>query len=368
MYKRNWKKNLAPSIRNPLFDSYGSFSDPREVLVDCSFGVNPLRNLYHGPLGTLSLDGYNMYPSGGPHSNKGLADFITSRWPTVPAEAICFSAGSQGAITSLAKIIGGEKSRILGYLPQFLPALLEFSLSGTQVDTLNLEAPDFRLNVDSLLSALKPDTTAVYVDSPNNPTGRPMPLSDVKRLAEGCAAQGALLIMDEAYADFIDDEESALNLDRENIICLRSFSKGCGLAGLRIGYIVIRDKELRDIYYELGLQFACSALAADVAANLLPTLDLAGMRQELKDLKQQTVNFMGQTQGIFLCDTHPQTPIVLVGWNGEESLYNRLMEHGILTEPGRFFGIDDSRVRLRIPSPTDFSLFCELWDKAFTQE
>lgn len=365
MYKRNWKTNLAPSIKKPLFDSYGSFSDPREVLVDCSFGVNPLRDLYRDSLGTLSLDGYNMYPSGGPHFNKRLADFITSRWPAVPAEAICFSAGSQGAIASLAKIIGGEKSRILGYLPQFLPALLEFSLSGTQVDTVHLEAPDFRLSVDGLLGALRPDTTAVYVDSPNNPTGRAMPLDEVKRLAEGCAAQGALLIMDEAYADFVDDEESALTLDMENIICLRSFSKGCGLAGLRIGYIVIRDKELRDIYYELGLHFACSALAADVAANLLPTLHLVEMRKELKELKQKTVNFMGQTQGIFVSDSHPQTPIVLVGWKEEENLYDRLMEHGILTEPGHFFGIDDSRVRLRIPSPTDFPLFCELWKKAF---
>lgn len=368
MGKKNWKNNLAPYIERPLFESYGGFIEERNVLVDCSFGVNPLGGLYPEGFGTLSLDGYNMYPSGGPHHNASLAAFVASRWPGVEAESVCFSAGSQGAIASLAKILGGAKAKVLGYLPQFLPALLEFSLNGAQVDYVRLQGPDYAVNADMLLDALGDDTTAVYVDTPNNPTGRAMDLAEITKLAQGCAKRGVLTIVDEAYADFVDDGQSAMNLAMDNVICLRSFSKGCGLAGLRIGYIVIRDPELRQIYYDLGLHFSCSALAADVAAKLLPSLDFEQMRRDLRALKKNTVDFMLQTSGITICESHEQTPIVLVGWNRDGSLYDTLMDVGILTEPGHFFGIDDTHVRLRIPAKADFPLFCELWEKAFRKE
>ncbi len=365
MKEMNWKKNQAPYIARPLFESYGSFKDDRPVLVDCSFGVNPLDGLFSANDIHITLDGYNMYPAGGPHYNKTLFGYITSRWPNIKEDEVCFSSGSQGAICSLAKLLGGSKARIQGFLPQFLPALLEFSLCGARVDFLKLEEPDYLANVDLLLDAMHEGCSAVYLDNPNNPTGHALPLQDIARLAEKSAERGILVIIDEAYGDFIDNANSALNLDYPNIVCLRSFSKGCGLAGLRIGYIVIRDSELRQLYYDLGQHFSCSALACDVAATLLPSLDLPHMRSKLAVLKQKTLDIMLENSLFSISPTNPSSPIVLLGWQKSSNLFDALMDVGIQAEPGHFFGISDSRVRLRIPAEDQLPLFAELWSKAF---
>lgn len=365
MKEMNWKKNQAPYIAHQLFESYGSFKDNRPVLVDCSFGVNPLEGLFPENDIHLTIDKYSLYPSGGPHYNSALFDYVASRWPNVRADEVCFSSGSQGAICSLAKLLGGTKASIQGFLPQFLPALLEFSLCGARVEMLRLAEPDYLLSVDLLLDTMRDDCSAVYIDNPNNPTGHAIPLEDIARLAEKCAERGILAIIDEAYGDFIADENSALNLSYENIICMRSFSKGCGLAGLRIGYIVIRDSELRQLYYDLGQHFSCSALAGDVAAKLLPTLDLPQMRTKLSALKQKTTGIMLKNPLFSISPTDPCSPIVLLGWQKDSNLFDALMDVGIQAEPGHFFGIDDSKVRLRIPAEHQLPLFAELWNKAF---
>ncbi|MDR2825494.1 MAG: aminotransferase class I/II-fold pyridoxal phosphate-dependent enzyme [Deltaproteobacteria bacterium] len=379
MKELNWKKQQAGYIKKPLFVSYGAFEEKRPVLVDCSFGVNPLEGLYsrnillqtgaaaaHSPdADIIPLAPYAMYPAGGAHGNKKMAAFIASRWPAVKPEDLCFAGGSQGCISSLSRILGGSRNKIQGYIPTFIPGLLEFAAVGARVEITRLSAPDYAVSAGLLLGFLQDDTTALYLDNPNNPTGHVLPVAEIAVLAKACADRGVLLIVDEAYSDFIDDANSALNLEDRNIICLRSVSKGCGFAGLRVGYIVIRDPELRHFYYELGLHFSCSALSADVAATLLPELDLPSMRKELAALKKKTLDFIRSCAGFTVAETAASTPIMLVSSNKTASLYDALMEDGIQTEPGKFFDLGDEAVRLRVPAPSKFELFCKQWKKAF---
>ncbi len=361
-----WKNTLAPYIKTPAFISYGAFEEKRPVRVDCSLGINPLPQLHGGALLSLDAAEYGGYPKGGAHGNKALAEYLGKRWAKVDPATICFGAGSQGTISSLSRILGGANSTILGIIPQFIPALLEFATAGAHLETISLEGASYKIYVDNLIQALKPSTTVVYLDNPHNPTGQVVPLAEIARLAEACLANGSLLIVDEAYGDFLDDSASALNLTHENIICMRSFSKGCGLAGLRVGYIVIRDEELRGYYKELGLHFSASAAAANIAAELLPKLDLKAMRSKVAKLKQEVLAFIGKYPEFSVAETSEATPIFLVTWAQEANLYDALMEVGIQTEPGMFFAMEGQRsVRLRAPMQEQLVEFCELWDKRF---
>ena len=362
-----WQRALAPYIASPRFASYGAFEEKRPVLVDCSLGVNPLGDLHSAEPIAVSPAEYGGYPAGGAHGHKALAEYISGRWSSVSPEEICFGAGSQGTVSSLSRILGGPSALVQGFLPQFVPALLEFATAGARVETFSLAAPDFTPDAGLLAENLRPGVTLVYVDNPNNPTGSLLPLEALEHLAADCAAKGALLLVDEAYGDFVDDGASALNLRRENIICMRSFSKGCGLAGLRIGYIVIRDAALRRCYQELGLHFSSSVLSADIAARLLPGLDLPGMRERLAQLKKDLLDFIGGFRQFRIAPTHASTPIVLLCREGGGNLYNDLMEVGIQTEPGFFFGLEEvDAVRLRAPSPGDFAMFRTQWMKRFS--
>ena len=95
---------------------------------------------------------------------------------------------------------------------------------------------DFSFPLDRVLAAITPRTRVVFLTNPNNPTGVAMPLEAVKTVA-GRLPAGAVVFMDEAYAEFsgvsfIPDLEAF-----PNVIVGRTFSKAFGLAGIRIGAI-----------------------------------------------------------------------------------------------------------------------------------
>ena len=93
---------------------------------------------------------------------------------------------------------------------------------------------DFELDVDAVEGALSAGAKLVYLASPNNPTGNPLPRQDLERIL----AHKAVVVVDEAYAEFSGASFIPLVASRDNLIVTRTFSKWAGLAGLRAGYAV----------------------------------------------------------------------------------------------------------------------------------
>ena len=121
---------------------------------------------------------------------------------------------------------------------------------------------------EALLAAVTDQTRAVIVCNPNNPSGTYLRLDEVRGLAAELP-EGVLLILDEAYVEFVDDPSyegsHALALEAENVVVARTFSKAHGLAGLRAGYAVAPER-IAD--YAERVRFPVSVnLAAQVAAT-----------------------------------------------------------------------------------------------------
>jgi histidinol-phosphate aminotransferase len=76
----------------------------------------------------------------------------------------------------------------------------------------------------------------VFLTSPNNPTGLSIPTGEL--LATVDDLTGRLVVVDLAYGEFLADDPTAALLQRPHVLVLRTFSKGYGLAGLRVGYAV----------------------------------------------------------------------------------------------------------------------------------
>lgn len=91
---------------------------------------------------------------------------------------------------------------------------------------------DFQLDVKGILDQIDEQTKAVFICSPNNPTGNLMKEADILRLLE----QKVLVIIDEAYIDFSGVESWIKRLNTyNNLIVTQTFSKAYGLAGIRLG-------------------------------------------------------------------------------------------------------------------------------------
>ncbi len=99
--------------------------------------------------------------------------------------------------------------------------------------------PEGRLDMGAMGAAIRPDTRIVYLANPNNPTGAPVSRDEIAALAHGVPDDG-ILIVDEAYAEFLPDGEDAIPLALADgpVIVARTFSKAYGMAGLRLGYVV----------------------------------------------------------------------------------------------------------------------------------
>lgn len=104
---------------------------------------------------------------------------------------------------------------------------------------ITVPAKDYGHDVPAMLAAITPRTTVMFVANPNNPTGTLAPREQVVRLVNDLPPE-VLLVMDEAYVEFLNDPVDLLALVRRglkpNLLLMRTFSKIYGLAGLRLGY------------------------------------------------------------------------------------------------------------------------------------
>jgi aspartate aminotransferase len=118
-------------------------------------------------------------------------------------------------------------------------------LSG-RVEVVPLEAAQgrWRMDLDRLLAALTPDTKALFLNSPNNPTGWMLPAEDRAAILERCRKYGVWLVCDDVYERLAFDAPTApsflpLVTPQDRVIGTNSFSKAWRMTGWRLGWMVV---------------------------------------------------------------------------------------------------------------------------------
>ena len=101
------------------------------------------------------------------------------------------------------------------------------------------------------LEEKKPE--AVFLCTPNNPTGRLLPLPLLEQILQCCAAWGARVFLDECFLDLTEDGVSAKALlaAHPELLILKAFTKSYGMAGIRLGYCLCADSALLHRHGEL---------------------------------------------------------------------------------------------------------------------
>ncbi|WP_297503492.1 histidinol-phosphate transaminase [Thermococcus sp.] len=110
---------------------------------------------------------------------------------------------------------------------------------------------------------------AVFIASPNNPTGNLQPEEEIVKVLES----GAPVVLDEAYAEFAGKSLWKLVFEYPNLMVLRTFSKAFSLAGARLGYL-IANEEVVDTLYRIKSPFSLNSLSMTAAIVLLRHYDL----------------------------------------------------------------------------------------------
>jgi len=208
-------------------------------------------------LDSLSLHGYTT-AAGLPSLREKLAAQLNGYYGTELTKELIYvtcGAASSLAIALRAILLPGQE--VLGMAP-FFPEYRVFTEAAGGVFVPTPPRGDFQIDMDAVARALTPNTRALILNSPNNPSGALYSRETLRSLAELLRAherrtgQTVYLLSDEPYRELVYDvpyAPSAIEYYEDTIICY-SFSKAMSIPGERIGYIAVSDRmESREDVY-----------------------------------------------------------------------------------------------------------------------
>ena len=145
--------------------------------------------------------------------------------------------------------------------------------------------PDLSFPTEGVLRAITPRTRMIFLNTPNNPTGRLIAIDDLRRISE--AAPDAVVLIDEAYIEFGGTSFLSELPKHPNVLLGRTFSKAYGLAGMRIG-IVMGQPQVLDPVRAVTLPFNINGVAmAAVHAALDDTEFLPRYAAQVQESRQR---------------------------------------------------------------------------------
>jgi len=259
----------------------------------------------------------------------------------VPPDFILPGNGSDNLIVMIARACGGP---VVALGPTF-----PYYKTQAQVEDLDyIEVPfekDFGFPVRGLIDA---GGSVTFIANPNSPTGTAASLDQLAELATGLSGRG-LLVIDEAYADFADENAVELIDRADNVIILRTLSKSYSLAGLRLGFAVAAPELLAGLdkareIYNVGAVTQAAGIAAltDQAHKDANIAKICDSRRRLSDNLQAAGWKVIPSKANFILAGPPG------GAAGQ--LSSRLKERGIFV---RYFNRLDMEGYLRITVGTE---------------
>lgn len=217
---------------------------------------------------------FNRYPDDQPERlMRAIGEKVSH-----PAAGIMVGNGSNELTHTLGlTLLAGGRSVVLP-TPMFSLYAQVARLYGANIASVPPRA-DLSFDAEAIEEAVRrvqPNLTVLT--TPNNPTGRAMPLAEIERIVT--AAEGFVLV-DEAYVEFTREESARTILDEHaNLLLMRTFSKAAGLAGLRLGYLMGHPEVIGEMM-KARLPFMVDRMAQGAALALLRRPEVLAERVRL---------------------------------------------------------------------------------------
>lgn len=398
--------SINPYLLDYVPKDYAGNMPSGEVKLDCSLGVNAnlLGNcvfkrlhdfqqktvLYTGNVPEVIDEGDFNDIKYYPHDDTlktALAKWyhehgVGINWLT--ADNFILGNGSYDILCNINLMCLTRDRAVLGHAPQFTAYIDHVNCSGSRYAAYYLSKESgYTFSVEEYLEQMSDDYEMFIVENPNNPTGQILPLEGIRKIAERAYSLGKVLVIDEAYAEYMPFANSAVNLVAEfpNLIVTRSLSKGWGMAGIRLGYAVMdADGELMKQLQKLVLSFNSNALARALVLTALQSklenpADPFGVKdtERNKRIVLEAVETFNQKydRHLEIATTYEQTPIMLVYYDygdGDFDLQQHFMKNGLLTVScGTYVGLGKESVRVMLPQEENMPLLLKLLEQSIAE-
>ena len=184
----------------------------------------------------------HLYPDGGATE---VRQALAARLGVGP-ESIVVGNGADELLAMLARAAFDPGDEIVIPHPSFEPYGTEAVLSGATVVRSPLRG--YETDLEDMAGRVTARTKAVILCTPHNPAATIVRRRPLERFLDSLGEDAPLVILDEAYRDFCDDDDTpdgvVLQRRYPTLLSVRTFSKIAGLAGLRVGYLIARPEHI----------------------------------------------------------------------------------------------------------------------------
>ena len=292
-----------------------------------------------------SFQHYNHYPD---PDQRQLRETL-SGYLGVPADRIVAGNGSDELIDMILRMFLGPGENIVIPTPTFGMYAFSAEVCGGKVKPVPRNEI-FDIDIEVTISAFDEDTKAIFLASPNNPTGNTASDEVIRALL----AAGKIVVVDETYYEFCGQTVLPLVDEYPNLIVLRTFSKWAGLAGLRIG-LGVMDQEVARTMMSMKSPYNVN-LAAEVAlvASLKDGSTLLDRVQAIVQERKRMVALLEGIQGIQVWPSQANFVLCRLPEGRGQDIFEGLCRRGIFL---RYFNTpqlrDYVRASVGLPEETD---------------
>jgi len=314
-----------------------------EEPLDFSASINPLGSPPLQELVMCELARIGHYPD---NNYPGFRRAAT-RFTGVPEECIVPGNGSSELIRLFTETVLDEGDVSLIPFPTFGEYENQSRLAGAVIRSVEIGPDGLPIFRDEDLDAAK----AVFICNPNNPTGKLLTKEQVTDMAEWCERAETFLLVDEAFIELSQPEESIALLAprKEFLFVMRSLTKSFGVPGLRLGFGVT-NPALAKIMDRARIPWSISSIAAAVGEHLL------GCSEHLENSRcviREELDFLIPALRSLGFDPLPSSVnfiLVNIEPTGLQSdvLAARIMANGVLVRDCQSFGLGKNYIRVAV--------------------
>ncbi len=176
-----------------------------------------------------------------------LRQIIASESPTLSADHVLVTTGAAMALFVVSTTLLSPADHLIVIRPNYATNIETPRAIGCQISIVDLEFDNgFDLNPAQIKAAIRPNTKLISITNPHNPTGKLFSETTIQAIVAIAQESNCYLVVDETYRDlnFQTSLRPYAATLSDKVISICSLSKAFGVPGIRIGWLICRDKNL----------------------------------------------------------------------------------------------------------------------------
>ncbi|MFC1616586.1 pyridoxal phosphate-dependent aminotransferase [Candidatus Margulisiibacteriota bacterium] len=190
-----------------------------------------------------------------------------AEYSKVFSDQVMLTNGSDPGIDLVFRCFTGVGDEVIIPTPSFAIFFQCAQVMNNKILTPEYNKNDLSFPTEKIIGLISPKTNLIVLCNPNNPTGTVIPQPEIKEILDKALENKAIVLVDEAYFEFLQQSAAKFINDYPNLIITRTFSKAFGLAALRIGYLISQKQNIDNmlkvrIPYDINMPAVIAASAS----------------------------------------------------------------------------------------------------------